>query len=244
MLVKIFKSDEEIADFASDIFIQEIKRPKTNLGLATGSTPLKTYKKIISKSYEQNLNWSNVKTFNLDEYMGLSPTHEQSYRYFMNENLFNFININNYNTFVPRGFGSLEKNAKDYDQKILQEGGVDLQILGIGSNGHIAFNEPGSSFESRTHVVELTSQTREDNKRFFNDISEVPTHSITMGLKTIMSARRIILIATGENKADAVKSMIEEYQTTACPASILQAHDNVLILLDEAAASKLSSKGE
>ena len=244
MIVKIFKTQDEIAEFVSDMFIQEIKRPRTNLGLATGSTPLKTYEKLIEKTKEKNISWKNVKTFNLDEYMGISPTHEQSYRYFMNENLFNHIDINSYNTHVPRGYGSLEKNAKDYDEKIFIEGGIDLQILGIGSNGHIAFNEPGSSFDSKTHVIELAQQTREDNKRFFNSIDEVPTHAITMGLNSIINARRIVLIATGENKANAVKEMIEGQQSTNCPASILQNHNNVVICLDEDSAAKLSNKGE
>lgn len=242
MQIKIFKTQDEIANFVSDMFIEEIKKESPVLGLATGGTPVPTYEKLIEKTKEQNISWKNVKTFNLDEYTGIGPAHSQSYRYFMNENLFNKIDINIYNTYVPNGFGNLEKNVNEYDEKIAQEGGIDLQILGIGSNGHIAFNEPGTSFDQKTHVIELTEQTREDNKRFFNSIDEVPTHSITMGLATIVKAKKIVLVATGENKADAICKMIEEQPTTDLPASILHDHANVVVVLDEASASKLSSK--
>lgn len=242
MIVKVYKNADDIAEYVSDLFIEEIKRPRTVLGLATGSTPVPTYQKLIKKTHEQNISWNNVKTFNLDEYNGIGPSHPESYRYFMNENLFNHVDVNIYNTFVPLGFGNLDKNARDYDRKIHLEGGIDLQILGIGSNGHIAFNEPGTSFDQETHVIELSEQTRQDNKRFFTSIDEVPTHSITMGLATILKSRRIILIATGENKADAVQKMVEEIPNTQTPASILQKHNNVVVVLDEAAASKLKKE--
>lgn len=241
MEIKVFKSQEAISEFVSELFIEEIKKENPVLGLATGGTPVPTYKKLIEKTKERNISWGHVRTFNLDEYTGIGPAHEQSYRYFMNENLFNKVDINIYNTYVPLGFGDLEKNARTYDEKISLEGGIDLQILGIGSNGHIAFNEPGTSFEQGTHVIELTESTREDNKRFFNSIEEVPTHSITMGLASIYKSKKIVLVATGENKADAIYKMIEEKPTTDLPASILQNHENVIVVLDTDAASKLSS---
>ena len=181
----------------------------------------------------------DVKTFNLDEYVGLSEDHEQSYRYFMNHNLFDHIDIVKENTHVPSGNIENEEALEEYDALIDAAGGIDLQILGIGSDGHIAFNEPGTSFNSLTHVTELAPSTINDNSRFFESIDDVPTKAVTMGLASIMKAKKIVLIATGENKADAVKSLLMGLITEKVPCSILRKHPDVTIYVDRDAYSKV-----
>ena len=229
----IIDTKENIASLASDQFINLLKRkPNAVLGLATGSTPIDTYKQIIKKAKEQNISFKDVKTFNLDEYVNY-PFYEASYRFFMDDNLFNHVDINKENTHFPSN-----ENYLDYDNQIKACGGVDLQILGIGANGHIGFNEPNTPFDSLTHVTDLQRKTIEDNARFFSSIDEVPTKAITMGLTTIMNSKEIILIALGENKADAIKALVDNVGVS-CPASILNGHDNVTIYCDKAAASKL-----
>lgn len=228
--------DREIAD----IFIDVVNnKPGSILGLATGSSPLGVYKNLVNAFKEGKVSFKNVKSFNLDEYVGLDGNHDQSYRYFMNTNLFNHIDIDKNNTNVPNGLGNVELNAKQYDKMIEAAGGIDLQILGIGSNGHIAFNEPGTSFNSLTHIVELTQQTRNDNARFFASINEVPTHAITMGLASIMKAKKIVLIATGANKAQAIKTLMDDEPNVELPASILRRHKDCTIFVDQEAASLL-----
>lgn len=203
------------------------------LGLATGGTPLKFYEKFRAS----NLDVSNVSTVNLDEYVGLNAKDENSYRYYMEKELFSHVNFKE--TFLPNGMAAdLDEECLHYEG-ILQDHPVDVQILGIGENGHIGFNEPGTSFESLTHVVELTESTREANKRYFDKEEDVPTHAISMGIKSILSAKKIILLAFGANKAEAVKQMLEGEVSEGCPASVLQKHSDVIVLADQEAASLL-----
>lgn len=236
MNIHIMKDKDLIAKEASRHFI-EVLQSKENpvLGLATGSSPIGMYNYLIKAFEEGQVSFKNVTTFNLDEYVGIRYDHPQSYYTFMNEHLFKHVDIVNKNINLPKGSADA---IKDY-QKLLDENQRDIQILGIGSNGHIAFNEPGTSFEQTTFEVELDEGTREDNKRFFSDISEVPTHAITMGLKDIMNSKKIVLIAIGGSKADAVYKMIKEEANPSLPASILKSHPNVEIYLDEEAASRL-----
>ena len=237
MQVRIFKDAETIAKAAAAIFAGEImKKDGTVIGLATGSTPVPTCQELIRLNKEGVLDFSKVISYNLDEYVGLTPDHPCSYRRFMNEQLFDHINIDKANTHVPDG---IAKNCDEYDSMIQAAGGVDLQLLGIGSDGHIGFNEPNDSFVYPTNIVPLTEQTRQDNARFFNSVDEVPTSAISMGIGTIMSAKRIILIATGKNKAAAVARALKGPVEPSMPASILQMHPNCQFLLDEDAASEL-----
>jgi len=245
MEVVVKENYEEMSKLAAQLIAEVVrKKPRSVLGLATGSTPVGTYKELIRMHKEEGLDFSQVVTFNLDEYVGLPPTHPESYRYFMNENLFNHINIRKENTFVPEGMAKdIPAFCKWYEEKIKEIGGIDIQLLGIGANGHIAFNEPGSSLGSRTRIKTLTEKTRKDNSRFFNnDINQVPKYAITMGIGTILEARRIILLANKANKADAVAAAVEGPITAQVPASALQLHPNVIFIVDKEAASKL--KGE
>jgi len=190
---------------------------------------------------EEKLDFSNVTTFNLDEYVALPPTHDQSYRYFMNDNLFNHINIDKKKTHVPDGMAKdIPAFCKWYEEQILKAGGIDVQLLGIGGNGHIAFNEPGSSLGSRTRVKTLDEKTIKDNARFFKTIDEVPKYAITMGIGTIMEARSLILLANKENKADAILKTVEGPITAMVPATIVQLHPKATIITDKAASSKLT----
>ena len=228
--------DEEIAKIYIDLIN---KRPNCVLGLATGSSGLGVYANLVKSNREGKVSFKDVVTFNLDEYVGLNGTHPQSYRYFMNHNLFDHVDIKKENTSVPSGIGDLEANAIDYDRRIIAAGGIDLQLLGIGSNGHIAFNEPGTSFKSMTHVTTLNESTLKDNSRFFREDEKVPTQAITMGLKSIIEARKIVLIATGKNKAEAIQHLIEGPITESIPATILKNHPDVTIYVDEDAVSLL-----
>jgi len=240
--MKIFiGTQEEIAKKAAQRYVDLLKeKPNAILGHATGSTPLGLYAELIKLNKEGALTYKDVTSFNLDEYVGLDGSHDQSYRYFMNENLFNHIDIDLAKTFVPSGLDTSAETAANYDKAIEAAGGIDLQLLGIGNNGHIGFNEPNTPFGSCTHMVELTESTRQANKRFFNSIDEVPTHAVTMGIKSIMHARKLILIALGEAKADAIKAAVEGPVDPACPASVLQLHPDVTFFCDEGAASKLT----
>ena len=241
MKVIICQTPEEMSRKAAEIFARRIReKPDIVLGLATGGTPVGMYRELIRMHREEGLDFSRVRTFNLDEYVGLPPDHPQSYRYFMDKNLFDHINIDKSNTQVPDGMASdLEAHCAEYEERIRAAGGIDLQLLGIGSNGHIAFNEPGSPFDSRTRVVELAESTIRDNARFFDRPEDVPRKAVSMGLGTIMEAREIVLLASGENKADAVAKAVEGPVTEEVPASILQRHPNVTFVIDRDAASKL-----
>lgn len=216
------------------------EKPDAVLGLATGSSPVGLYKKMIAEHNSTGRSYKDVRTWNLDEYVGLGKDDEQSYYTFMHENLFDSIDIKEENTHIENGLAAdPAAEAKRYEDE-MKGITVDLQVLGIGSDGHIAFNEPGTPFDSETHVTDLKEQTIADNARFFDgDKSKVPTQALTQGLATIMRARKIVLIGTGANKADAVYGMLKGEITEDCPASILQKHDDVTVVLDEAAAARL-----
>ena len=234
----IVGNNEKISELIAEEFVKQVKaKPNSVLGLATGTSPLQVYANMAKAYREGRVSFKDVATFNLDEYIGLDGTHNQSYRYFMNENLFNEIDVDIMRTHVLKGIGDYLAYANQYDDEIAKFGGIDLQILGIGSDGHIAFNEPGTPFDSLTHVAELTEQTIRDNSRLFNDISEVPTKAVTMGLKSIMNARKIVLIATGKNKAQAIYNLLKGPMTEEVPCSILQKHPDCTIYCDEEAYS-------
>ena len=239
MNVRVYKDTQAIGGAAAALFsAQVISKPDSVLGLATGSTPIPTYSKMIELYRAGAVDYSQVTTFNLDEYVGLDHDHEQSYYYFMMENLFKGINVPQENIHVLSGTAAdPQAECANYEKMIEQAGGIDLQILGIGRNGHIAFNEPDDIFPSVTHVVELTPSTIEANKRFFADINDVPRRALSMGIGSIMKARSILIIATGADKAEAVKAMIQGPVTPRCPASVLQLHPCVNVMLDGAAAS-------
>ena len=234
----IIGSEQEIAQKAAQRYVELLaKKPNAILGYATGSTPLGLYGELIRLNKEGALDYKDVTTFNLDEYVGLDGSHDQSYRYFMNTNLFNHINIDLARTHVPSGLDI--EAAADYDKAIEAAGGIDLQLLGIGNNGHIGFNEPGTPFGSRTHLVELHESTRQANKRFFASIDEVPTHAVTMGVRTVMNARSVILMAIGKGKADIIRKTVLGPVTEEVPASVLQLHPDAEIYVDYEAASLL-----
>lgn len=219
---------------ANIISAQVILKPNCVLGLATGSTPIGTYKQLIEWYKKGDLDFSETTTVNLDEYCGLSPENNQSYRYFMNTNFFDHININKEKTFVPNGLASdFEAECKRYDNLIEFLGGVDLQLLGIGRNGHIGFNEPDNSFEKTTHTVDLDESTIQANARFFNSIEEVPKKAITMGIKTIMQAKKVILIANGPDKLDIIQRAVNGPVSPEVPASILQFHPDFTVIYCE-----------
>lgn len=232
----VCKNYDECSKVAANIFSEAIQNnPNIILGLATGSSPIGTYKNLIKDYEEGKISFKNVKTYNLDEYVGISRDNEQSYYYFMNDNLFNHVDINKDNVHVPYAKeGAYNESAKAYTEE-LKKVSVDIQLLGIGANGHIGFNEPGTSFDQETFIVTLTEKTREDNKRFFNSIDEVPTHAITMGIADIMRAKKIVLIACGKNKKDAVKALLSKEITTDFPASALHNHNDVVVIVDEEA---------
>lgn len=236
----IVDSRENIAKAAAEGYADFLKnKPNAVLGLATGSTPEDLYVELIKLYKDGKISFKDVTSFNLDEYAGLSGDHPQSYRYFMNDKLFDHVDINKENTHVPDGFKTSEEDVLNYDKAIAEAGGIDLQLLGIGGNGHIAFNEPGTPLDSLTHVCDLTEETRKANSRFFENIDEVPKEAICMGIRTIMNARNIILIALGENKAEAVKKTVYGPITIDCPSSVLQLHPNVTIFADEEAGKLL-----
>ncbi|KEH93956.1 glucosamine-6-phosphate deaminase [Clostridium botulinum] len=241
MKILSFKDYNELSKEASKIVLnQVISKPNSILGLATGSTPLGMYKNLIVAYQNKNIDFSKIKTFNLDEYYGLSKHNNQSYYHYMMENLFNHINIDINNINIPNGTASdILKECSDYEDKIKNYNGIDLQILGIGVNGHIGFNEPSTYFEPSTHVVTLDKKTIESNSRFFSSKEEVPTKAISMGIKTIMNAKKIILLANGKNKADAIFKTVNGKIDPNIPASILQLHNDVTLILDKDAASKL-----
>ena len=203
-------------------------KPKSVLGLPTGSTPIGIYDKLIEAYQNKKVSFKDVITFNLDEYIGLDESNINSYRYFMKNNLFKYIDINHENTNFP----SLH-NLTDYDSMITQVGGIDIQLLGLGSDGHIGFNEPLTSFDTLTHITNLDEQTIKDNSRFFNSIDEVPTKAITMGLKSIMNARKIILIVYGKNKEEIINKFLKSEITTFIPCSILKKHNDLTIYIEE-----------
>ena len=229
---------------ANIISAQIIMKPDCVLGLATGSSPEGTYAQLVEWYKKGDLDFSQVTSVNLDEYRGLSGDNDQSYRYFMNTHLFDHVNIDKSRTFVPNGLEpDSEKACREYDAVVEATGGVDLQLLGIGHNGHIGFNEPAKEFCKNTQCVDLTESTIEANARFFASADDVPKQALTMGIGCIMAARRILLIASGADKADAIYKTVCGPITPECPASILQLHPDVVLVCDEAALSKLEGTG-
>src|SRR3990172_4348105 len=226
MLVTVKEDYDAMSREAAQLVAERLrKKPNLVLGLATGSTPLGSYKELIRMHQKEGLDFSKVTTFNLDEYIGLSPDHTQSYHHFMMENFFKHINVDHRYMHIPHGMASdIEAHCEWYEEQIKKVGGIDLQILGIGANGHLAFNEPGSSLGSRTRIKTLTEQTVKDNARFFKNQKDVPRYAITVGIGTIMDARELLLLGSGLLKADAVHAAVEGPITHMCPASIIQMH--------------------
>jgi len=244
MNVIIVPNAEEMGKQAAQLIAAEMKKTSPFvLGLATGSTPLTLYKELIRLNKAGEIDFSKVSSFNLDEYVGLPGTHDQSYRYFMNQNLFDHVNIDKARTHVPDGMAKdPTAHCAAYEQMMREAGGVDYQVLGIGSNGHIGFNEPGSSLASRTRVVKLKESTIKDNSRFFAKIEDVPTQAITMGIGTILDSKHAVLVANGANKAEIVAAAIEGSVTAWVPASALQFHLAITWVITQDAATKLKGK--
>ena len=241
--MKIYKAKDykDMSRKAANIIsAQVIMKPNCVLGLATGSTPIGTYDQLVEWYNKGDLDFSEVTTVNLDEYKGLPRTNDQSYYYFMHQHLFDRVNIDPERTNVPNGMEpDAEKECGRYEELIRSLGGVDLQLLGLGHNGHIGFNEPGEAFEKETHCVDLTESTIEANKRFFASADDVPKQAYTMGSKTIMQAKKILIVVNGENKADIVERAFFGPVTPEVPASILQLHNDVTLVGDEAALAKI-----
>ena len=237
----IAKDPVEACKLAADQFETVIKtKPACVIGLATGSTPLPLYRELIAREQAGKISFERVRSANLDEYKGLAPDHPQSYRRFMQENLFDHISIKPENTIVPDGLaGDVRAMCEAYERKIESWGGIDVQLLGIGHDGHIGFNEPDTCFPVMTHEVTLTAMTRDANKRFFASIDDVPTAAFTMGIGTIMAARKIVMVITGAGKADILNASFYGPVTPKVPASILQFHPDLTVICDQAAASKI-----
>ena len=239
MQIYLAKDYAEMSEIAADIIAELVEeKPGCVLGLATGSTPEGLYAELVAKHEKEGLDFSRVATFNLDEYRGLDPEHEQSYRYFMNKHLFSHVNIRPENTHVPNGANpDADAACEAYEASIALAGGVDLQLLGLGHNGHIGFNEPADEFAKETNCVDLTESTITANSRLFNSADEVPRQAYTMGIGTIMQAKQVLLVVSGEDKADIVRDVFYGPVTPKCPASILQFHPNAIAVVDEAAFS-------
>ena len=241
MEVIILKDKATVAREASCYIANTIRRKKNPvLGLATGSTPLGVYENLVELYSNKEIDFSGVKTFNLDEYVGLNKNHKASYYSYMMEHLFSKVNISKENIYIPNGcVEDVTSECASYEKSIVDAGGIDLQLLGIGRDGHIGFNEPSSSLSSRTRLKTLTEQTRSVNSQYFSNMDEVPYHVLTMGVGTIMEARHIVLIAFGAEKSEAIASFVEGPVTAMVPASALQYHEKVTVLVDESAASGL-----
>jgi glucosamine-6-phosphate deaminase len=241
MEVVILSGSKQIGKLAADAIGELVRRkPDAVLGLATGSSPLPIYDELAARHERDGLDFSRARGFALDEYVGLPAGHPQSYREVIRREFTNRVNIARENVHGPDGTATdIPAACHAYEEAITAAGGIDLQLLGVGSDGHIGFNEPGSSFASRTRIKSLIEQTRRDNARFFNSLAEVPHHVLTQGLGTIMEARHVILVATGAQKAQAVREFVEGPVAAVCPASVLQFHPHATVLLDEAAASAL-----
>lgn len=244
MEVLIFENDAIASRYAARVFAKLIhNKPDAVLGLATGSTPCLLYAELRRQHEQEGLDFSKITSFNLDEYVGLNPEHPSSYRYFMQQALFDHVNVKPDRVNLPDGESDdVPATCADYEKSISAAGGIDLQVLGLGSDGHIGFNEPSSSLASRTRIKTLTRGTREDNARFFDSADAVPRHCITMGIGTIMEARQIVLLAFGDRKAAAVQQVVEGPISAMCPATVLQMHPSVIVLLDKAAAASLNQK--
>jgi glucosamine-6-phosphate deaminase len=244
MEVIIQKDYEQMSKAAAEIVVEVLNaKPNAVLGMATGSTPLGLYQELVRLHKEEELDFSHVTTFNLDEYVGLQTNHPQSYHYFMHEHFFKHVNVPPENVNIPSGSTSnFPAFCEWYEQRIADCGGIDLQILGIGSDGHIAFNEPTSSLSSRTRLKTLSKQTIDDNARFFENREDVPVYAITMGVETILEARKLILLASGKGKAEAIAQAVEGPVTSMITASALQWHRDAKVIIDEDAAGELEMR--
>lgn len=240
----IFPDPDTIADYISNMLVRRIKdKPEIVLGLATGGTMEPIYQRFVAQAREQNLDVSRLTSFNLDEYVGLSADHPKSYAAYMHEHLFKHLGFDESRHYLPDGqTADIENHCRDFSSRIRQCGGIELQLLGVGSNGHIGFNEPGTPFDSRCHMVQLSERTRIDNSRFFAEGAIVPAHAITMGMQDIMDAHEIVLVATGQAKAKIIASYHESSVTQDIPFTVLKQHPNARIILDEAAASYLPER--
>jgi glucosamine-6-phosphate deaminase len=236
------KDYQDLCKRAADVILKKVKgQTDVKLGLATGGTPQGVYRKLVEDVQRNRTSYRHVTTFKLDEYVGLPPYHPQSYHTYMNKNLFDFIDIPKQNIHIPNGMAdNLEVECKRYERLIDQSGGIDLQLLGIGINGHIGFNEPGTPFRSHTHVVKLEKSTRIANSRFFASLVEVPTHAITMGIASIMKSKEILLLVNGKRKAEALQRLVHGDVTEELPASVLKTHPNVSVIADEETLSSIS----
>lgn len=227
------KDYNQLSEIGAQIFKDQLKeKPHSILGLATGSTPIGLYKQLIASFERGEISFKEVQTFNLDEYVGLSPENKNSYFYFMHDQLFNHIDIKKENVHIPSGLGDVDANAREYEELINESGGIDLQLLGIGVNGHIGFNEPGTSFDSKTKIVDLTESTIEANKRFFDRVEDVPTRAITMGIDSIMKAKKIVLLISGATKQEAYDKLRSGEISEDFPASALHNHPNVTVIYE------------
>lgn len=235
MEIKPMSSYNKMSKLAAEMVAEQIiNKPNTVLGLATGSTPVGMYRKLVKMHKEDELDLSQVVTFNLDEYLGLSPDHPQSYHYYMYENFFNYVNIEEKNIHIPKGDAKdPDRECLNYEKEIEKVGGIDLQILGIGINGHVGFNEPDINLEAETHIIQLSDDTIAANSRFFRNLNEVPKRAITMGMKTIMKSKKIILMAWGLEKKEAVLKAISRHINTEIPASLLQLHNDIILIVDK-----------
>lgn len=244
MRILVCKNYDEMSKKAAQIIASQVTlKPDSVLGLATGSTPIGMYKNLVKMYNDNELDFSDVKTFNLDEYYQLPRDNDQSYYYFMHENLFNHINIKEENVNIPNGMNEdVKAECEKYDTAIKNIGGVDIQVLGIGHNAHIGFNEPASIFEKGTNLVDLKESTIQANARFFESIDDVPKKAVTMGIGSIFTAKKIMLMASGEGKAEAIYNTVHGNITPEVPSSILQLHEDVVLILDEEAASKLNKE--
>lgn len=244
MVKIIYVNDyDEMSERAAKIIAKQINQaPTSTLGLATGATPEGLYQKLIQLNKQGKVSFKDVTTFNLDEYVGLPHTDKNSYRYFMNNHLFDHIDINRNNVHIPNGLvDDLEEECKRYEAKIKE---IDVQVLGLGLNGHIGFNEPGTSFSSRTHLVSLTDSTRKANSRYFQKLDDVPRMAITMGIETILESKRLILLVSGEEKSEAVERLVNGNISEDFPASILKSHPEVVLIADKAALKRLNVQNE
>ena len=239
MKIIVVKNYDEMSKTAADIFAQDIKaNPNIKLGLATGSTPIGLYKCLIEKYNNKELDFSNVVTFNLDEYYPITPDNDQSYIYFMKDNLFNHINIKPENIHIPNGMAAdIDQEGIDYDKTMDEFGGTDIQLLGVGRNGHIAFNEPDEFLIAGTHKTDLTEDTIDANARFFDSIDDVPKQAITMGVGQIMKSKKIVVLVSGANKHEALEMLKSGKITTQCPITLMNLHRDVIVIADEAAAT-------
>lgn len=240
MKIIIVDNYDEMSSVAAEYIAEVVElNPNATLGLATGSTPIGCYRLLAEFCNSKRLSFADVKAVNLDEYVGLKATHNQSYAYFMRRNLFDNIDIKLSNTRIPNGSAAdVAEECKRYTQ-LLAQNNRDIQVLGLGSNGHIGFNEPNTPFDSTTHLVDLTENTIADNSRLFDDVNDVPRQAITMGISEIMQARKIILLASGASKAQAVRDMVKGEVTDKCPASVLQRHPDCIVIIDKPAAQLL-----